>query len=203
MNSIQYRALNEAWYLQVKSVLDGEKESWFVTFSFPFNIRRPVAEEKLKEWIRRLRQTLCLKEDEIFFVCVFAQQIREVLHIHMVLKALGLSNLDRKRWENKWTEITGQKEVKTSTKIRTHRHPGVIRRRNGEETTITSVIEYEKEVIDTEIRYKGGGTCKIHPVQKDCKGYTPEGVARYIVARHNREVSSDIQFSGRANGIFS
>jgi hypothetical protein len=170
MNSIQYRALNEAWYLQLKSFLDSERECWFATFSFPFNIRRPVAEEKLKEWIRRLRQTLCLKKDEIFYVYMFAQQIREVLHIHMVLKALGLSNLDRKRWENKWTEITGQKEVNYSTRIRNHRHPGVVRRRNGEGTVVTSVVEYEKEVICTEFRYRGGGTCKIHPVQKDVRG---------------------------------
>lgn len=203
MSSVQYRGLNGAWYLQMKRFLEDSEESWFATFSFPFNIRRSVAEEKFKDWIRRLRQVLRLREEEVSCESVYAQQKREVLHIHALITAEGLSKLDRSRWENKWTEITGQKEVKTSTKIRTHRHPGVIRRRNGEETVVTSVTEYEKEVIDTEIRHKGAGTCRIKPVQKDGKGYTPEGVVGYIVARHSREVSSDIQFSGRANGIFT
>jgi len=202
MERIHYRGLNEAWYLQLKWLLEGNQECWFVTFSFPFDVCRPVAEEKLNEWIRRLRQTLGLKEEEISCDYVFARQIRGAFHIHALVTAKGLSKLDRNRWENKWTEITGQKKVMESIQIKTHRHPGVIRRRNEEETVVSSVIEYDEEVIDTETSYRGGGTCRVKPIQKDGKGYTPEGVARYIEARHSREVSSDMQFSGIAGRDF-
>jgi hypothetical protein len=202
VDSIRYRKLNEAWYNHLKGTAEVGEEVWFVTFSFPFNIRPPVAEVKLKEWIRRLRQTLRLSEDQISCEYVYAPQLREVLHIHMVLSAKGLNNLDRKRWENKWTEITGRKNIINSSTIRTHRHAGVVRRRNGEETVAGSVIEYEKEVISSETYCTGGGSCRIEPIQKDGDGYTPEGVAGYIVARHSREVISDMQIIGRASGDF-
>ncbi len=202
MERIQYRRLNEAWYLQLKWLLEGSQECWFVTFSFPFDVRQPVAEEKLNEWIRRLRQALRLKEDEISCDYVLAHQMRGVFHIHALVRAKGLSNLDQNRWENKWMEITGQKEVVKSIQIKTHRHAGVIRRRNAEETVVSSVIEHDEEVIETETCYRGGGTCQVKPIQKDGKGYTAEGVARYIVARHSREVSSDMRFTGSAGRDF-
>lgn len=198
MDNFRCRRLSEAWFLQLTRLLEGGKESWFVTFSFPFNVRRPVAEEKLKEWIRRLRQALDLEEDEIFCEYVLAEQIREVFHIHAVVIARGLSKLDQDRWENKWTEITGQKKIKNCVKIRIHRHPGVIRRRDGEERVASSVIECEKEITNTETYYTGGGTCRVEPIQENPEGYTPPGVAGYIVARHSREVISDMQFIGRA-----
>jgi hypothetical protein len=192
----QYKELNKAWAEFVNRNIENSDHSWFVTFSFPFNIKRPVAEAKVNEWISRLRQTLCLNEDQMFATIVYAPQLREVLHVHTIIGAKGLAGLDRKRWEEKWTEITGRKKTDTSEIVLTHRHAGVIRRRDGEERVVRWVLDVETEAINSHTYYKGGGTCRIKPIAKDGTGYNLEAVARYIVKRHAREVSRDMQIIG-------
>ena len=177
----------------------GDQDTWFVSFTFPIVIGTQSAEEKVKEWLRRLRQTLGLEEDKVFFSYFLAPQLRGVWHIHMEVKAPGLSELSQQRWQEKWAEITGRKVTHEITVHRTQHIPGVVRRRNGEEQVVSSIIKSEKEVIGEQVRYVGGGTCVIRQVgqryvssrrkvQYTC---TVEGIGWYLGKRHSNEMKAD------------
>ncbi|MGA2468360.1 MAG: hypothetical protein ABSH06_28960 [Thermodesulfobacteriota bacterium] len=175
-----------------------EQDTWFVTFTFAIAVGTYTAEEKIKEWLRRLRQTLVLKEDEMFVSSLFAPQDRGVWHVHMEVKAEGLNRLSQQRWEEKWADITGRKVTHEIALHRTHRVPGIIRRRNGEET-VFPIIKWEKEVIGEQVRYVGGGTCVIRQVgrkyissrRKIEYTCTVEGIRWYLEKRHSSEMKAD------------
>jgi hypothetical protein len=179
-------------------------DTWFVTFTFAIAVSTYTAEEKIKEWLRRLRQALVLKEDELFFSYLPSKQQRGVWHVHMVVKATGLSELDQKRWEGKWIEITGRKVIEDLTRHQTHRLPGVIRRRDGEETVVSYIRKSEKEVIGEQTRHVGGGTCKIRQVgqayissrRKQEYVCTVEGIQWYLGKRHSNEMKESHTFLG-------
>jgi hypothetical protein len=180
-----------------------EQDTWFVTFTFPIVIGTQSAEEKVKEWLRRLRQTLVLKENEVFFSYLLAPQSREIWHVHLIVRALGLGQIDQKRWEGKWTEITGRKVIDELTRHRTQHLPGVIRRRGSEETIVSHVIKSEEEVIGRQTHFAGGGTCKIRQVGQNYlsrrkREYicTLEGVNNYLASRHSREMMENSTFIG-------
>lgn len=175
------------------------QDTWFVTFTFAIAVGARTADEKVKEWLRRLRQTLVLREDEIFVSYFPSEQQRGVWHIHMEVKAPGLSELSQQRWEEKWSEITGRKVTHEITVHRTQHMPGVIRRRNGEQSTVSTIIKSEEEVIGQQSRYVGGGTCKIRQVgrryvssrRKVEYTCTVEGIGWYLGKRHSSEMKCD------------
>jgi len=181
----------------------GEQDTWFVTFTFPIVIREKKAEEKVKEWLRRLRQTLGFKEKQIFSSYFLAPQLRGIWHVHMIVRATGLSHLDQTKWEGKWIEITGRKVTEEFTRHHTHRLPGVIRRRDSEETVVSYVRKSEKEVIAQQTRFVGGGTCRIEQVGQTYKSRsnreyvcTLDGISHYLESRHSREMKESHQFIG-------
>jgi hypothetical protein len=185
------------------NMVQGEQDTWFVTFTFPIVIGEQMAEGKVKEWLRRLRQTLGLKEEQIFSSYFLAPQLRGVWHIHMVVKATGLSQLDHRRWEGKWIEITGRKVTEDLTRHHTHRLPGVKRRRDGVETVVSYIRKSEKEVIAQQTRFVGGGTCRIEQVGQTYKSRrnreyvcTLDGIRHYLESRHSREMKESHQFLG-------
>jgi hypothetical protein len=179
-------------------------DTWFVTFTFAIAVGIHTAEEKIKEWLRRLRQTLVLREDEVFVSYFLSEQQRGVWHIHMEVKAPGLSELSQQRWEEKWAEITGRKVTHEITVHRTQHIPGIVRRRNGEEQVVSLIIKSEKEVIGEQTRYVGGGTCKIRQVgqtyissrRKQEYVCTVEGIQWYLGKRHSNEMKESHTFLG-------
>jgi hypothetical protein len=181
----------------------GEQDTWFVTFTFPIVIGEQKAEERVKEWLRRLRQTLGLEEEQIFSSHFPALQLRGVWHVHLIVRAKGLSQLDQKRWEGKWIEITGRKVIEDLTRHHTHRLPGVIRRRDGEETVVSHIRKSEEEIITQQICFVGGGTCKIKQVGQTYKSRrnreyvcTLEGINNYLASRHSHEMAQSPSFLG-------
>jgi hypothetical protein len=194
-NNTSYPKGNMGW---------GEQDTWFVSFTFPIVIGTQSAEEKVKEWLRRLRQTLGLKEEQIFSSYLLAPQSREIWHVHLIVRAIGLSQLDQKRWEGKWTEITGRKVTHEITVHRTQHIPGVVRRRNSEEQVVSLIIKSEKEVIGEQTRYVGGGTCVIRQVgrryissrRKQEYVCTVEGIQWYLGKRHSNEMKESHTFLG-------
>jgi len=180
-----------------------ERATWFVTFTFPIVIEEHTAEEKVKEWLRRLRQSLGLKEEQIFSSYFLAPQLRGVWHVHLIVNAIGLNQLDQKKWEGKWAEITGRKVTEDLTHHHTHRLPGVIRRRGGEKTVVSYVRKSEKEIIAQQIHFVGGGTCRVRQVgqtylSRRNREYvcTLEGISHYLTKRHSREMMESHQFVG-------
>jgi hypothetical protein len=177
----------------------GEQDTWFVTFTFPIAIGEQKAEERVKEWLRRLRQTLALREDEVFVSYLLARQLRGVWHAHMEVKVQGLSKLDHKKWESKWSDITGRKVTNEITIHKTRRIPGIKRRRNGEEQVVSSIIKSEKKVVGEESHYVGGGTCMIMQVgqkylssrRKQEYVCTISGIRNYLACRHSSEMKAD------------
>lgn len=183
----------------------GEQDTWFVTFTFAIAIGTYTAEEKIREWLRRLRQTLVLKEDEMFVSSLFAPQDRGVWHVHMEVKAEGLNRLSQQRWEEKWVEITGRRVVEEVRKYETVRVPGVIRRRCGCPDSVTYIREPWSYVVGENVKFVGGGTCKIRQVgqtyqSRSNKQYvcTVEGIRNYLTKRHSHEMDQDYnhQFLG-------
>lgn len=175
------------------------EDSWFVTFTFPIVVSSYTADKKIKEWLRRLRQTLVLKEDEIFYSYLSKEQLRGVWHIHMEVKAPGLSELSQQRWEEKWAEITGIKKVEEVRKYDTVRVPGIIRRRSGCPDSVTYIREPWSYVVDENVKHVGGGTCVIRQVgQKYVSSRrkieytcTVEGIRWYLEKRHSSEMKCD------------
>lgn len=181
----------------------GEQDTWFVSFTFPIVIGTQSVEEKVKEWLRRLRQTLGLEEEQIFSSYLLAPQSREIWHVHLIVRAIGLSQLDQKRWEAKWIDITGRKVIDELTRHHTDHLPGVIRRRGGEETIVSHVIKSEEEVIGRQTHFVGGGTCKIRQIGQNYlsrrkREYvcTLEGINNYLASRHSREMIESSTFIG-------
>lgn len=185
------------------------EDRWFLTFTFPMAIRFQsqfthghdlcTGDEKIKEWLRRLRQTLRLKEDEIFYSYFPAEQQRGTWHVHMEIKAEGLSELSQQRWEEKWSEITGRKVVEEVRKYETVRVPGVIRRRSGCPDSVTYIREPWSYVVDENVKFVGGGTCKIRQVgqryvsSRRKKEYicSVDGFRWYLGKRHSNDMKCD------------
>lgn len=187
--------LSDAWTKELVSILSSEEDVWWATFTFAFDIPKATAEERLNEFIRRLRQALGLKEKEISFYPIFSLQQRKVWHIHTIIIVKGLFELDPARWERKWEEMTAfKKESLVYTKFKTRRQPSVIRRRGGKEQIVRYIRAVQNEEVKT-TQLVGGGTCEIIPVGWD-KEYTPERVAGYLLARHSYEIILDLEFKG-------
>jgi len=182
----------------------GEQDTWFVTFTFAIAVGIYTAEEKIKEWLRRLRQTLVLNEENMFVSYLFAPQDRGVWHIHMEVKAEGLNRLSQQRWEEKWTEITGRKVTEELRKYETVRVPAVIRRRCGQQDVVTYIREPWSYVVSEISHYTGGGTCKIRQVgqtyissrRKQEYVCTVEGIQWYLGKRHSNEIKESHTFLG-------
>lgn len=102
---MDYKEIEKAYFWMLKEfTMMGEV--WFVTLSFKFNVDLPIAQRNVKEWLRRLGQVLHLKKDEIEVYVVFDYQIREVLHVHLLVKSKGLHKLNPQIWEDKWGDIS-------------------------------------------------------------------------------------------------
>lgn len=176
-----------------------ETDTWFVSLVPP----RPMGREKMigfvREWIHRLSQALRIDEDDIECHDITAPQIEDgKWHVHLILKAPGLSKQNQSWWEEKWGQITGNKKVTTTPTYKTipYDETRCIRRRPGEEEK--RVVTHMREVwVDSRlnlVKYTGGGTCKIKQVgsnyiSRNNQSYTctPKGIASYLVKRHDPE----------------
>jgi len=76
---------------------------WFVTMTFKTFIDPGRAWRLLQLWLGRLRQSY---EDKggrrLRWVCATEWQQRDVVHFHLLIAGVGLSELSRKRWEVRW-----------------------------------------------------------------------------------------------------
>jgi hypothetical protein len=176
----------------------GVQDTWFVTFTFAIAVGTHTAEGKIREWLRRLRQTLVLNEEDMFVSYLFAPQDRGVWHIHMEVKAEGLNRLSQQRWEEKWSEITGRRVVEEITKHETTRVPAIIRRREGCPDSVTYTRNVTINVMGENAHYIGGGTCKIRQVGQTYQGRrnqdyvcTREGIRHYLETRHSHDFNQD------------
>ena len=177
INSDFQAQLEDGYYTLIRDSME-YGECWFVTLSFAFNISRYTAEQKVKEWLRRLGQVLKLKEHEMQVEYIFAYQSREVLHCHLIVAAKGLHQLDHERWEDKWLQITGQAKHDDD-------YDSDVYYTGQGSACIKEIVNDESEEEDEE-----------EDEEEEC--YTPERVANYLVARHSYEVCHDLQFYGRA-----
>jgi hypothetical protein len=189
--------LQKGWVEFLDHIMNREsREKWFVTLSFPFNVPRPIAEKKKKEWVRRLSQALkdSGKDGKVGYTCITAQQQREVLHFHLIVFADGLDRLDKSRWEKKWEEVTAWKRfISKGFTVSYRNKPKLIRRRNinGEIQEVVKMDRIAELGYQGKTRFKSlsGGTCKILP--------TFPTVSKYLCNRHNfRNEGSDIVLKG-------
>lgn len=76
---------------------------WFVTLTFKTFVESWRSWVLLKSWLGHLRQGY---EDKggyrLRWICATEWQIREVVHFHLLISGVGLSELSRKRWEVRW-----------------------------------------------------------------------------------------------------
>jgi len=81
---------------------------WFVTLTFKTFIQDWKSLELLKKWIGHLRNGY---EDKggcrLRWICATEWQRRSVVHFHLLISGVGLSELSRKRWEVRWEAIDG------------------------------------------------------------------------------------------------
>ena len=77
---------------------------WFVTLTFKTFIENWRAWMLFQKWIGHLRQSYqdLQGSDRLRWICATEWQIREVVHYHLLISGLGLSDLSRKRWEKRW-----------------------------------------------------------------------------------------------------
>lgn len=78
-------------------------EVWFVTITFKTFIDNWKSWVLLKRWLSNLSEGY---EDKggfrLRWICATEWQIREVVHFHLLISGVGLSELSRKRWEVRW-----------------------------------------------------------------------------------------------------
>ncbi len=175
---VKNSALREAQYaLFCRLVSEAPGECWFDTFTHPSEVSEAKARENVEEWLRRLRQRLAPARVEAWPVFEL-QPLRQVWHCHVVVKAKGLDNLDKKRWSRKWFEITAKRVKKPKTTLEEVMAVFAIRRRRG-----LPDLRIKKPVAvpsnDFEWSYRNGGTSDIADAE------TPEGVIGYIMCRHD------------------
>jgi hypothetical protein len=173
----QERFVRSAWSEMLESGLTGVamEDRWFSTLTFPFNVSRPVAEKKRNEWLERLEQAL--KDSgggDLHWQCVREEQIREVLHYHLVIWGNGLRKLPRERWEQRWKIITGQKKQIGIPILEKNQRIKVIRRRTGSETIVRTEPTYEFNYAKSHWVTRNGSSCKIKSV------HHPKGLTNYM-----------------------
>jgi hypothetical protein len=80
-----------------------QPDVWFVTLTFKTFIDNWKAWVLLKRWLGHLRQGY---EDKggcrLRWICATEWQVRNVVHFHLLISGVGLSELSRKRWEVRW-----------------------------------------------------------------------------------------------------
>lgn len=82
---------------------------WFVTLTFKTLVDNLKALLLLKRWLGHLRQSCEDKGGcQLRWICTTEWQIREVVHYHLLITGVGLSDLSRKRWEVRWEAIDGR-----------------------------------------------------------------------------------------------
>lgn len=86
---------------------------WFVSLTFKTYVYEKRAFTILKKWLGHLRQAYedrpaanetagSTRRGQLRWIIATEWQIREVVHFHLLISGLGLSELSRKRWEVRW-----------------------------------------------------------------------------------------------------
>lgn len=76
---------------------------WFVSVTFKRNVSGYRAWGLLSGWLRRLKEGYKHKGGlELRWICATEWQLRGVIHFHLLIAGVGLSELSRKRWEVRW-----------------------------------------------------------------------------------------------------
>jgi hypothetical protein len=82
---------------------------WFVTLTFKTFVSTDKTLTLLKRWLGHLRQGYEDKGSiQLRWICATEWQIRKVVHYHLLIAGVGLSELSRKRWEVRWETIDGR-----------------------------------------------------------------------------------------------
>ena len=211
---MDYKEVENGWFYLLKEFMLKGKV-WFVTLSFKFNVERPVAERNVKEWLRRLRQVLHIKEDEMEVYAVFDYQVREVFHVHLLVKANGLFSLKPSIWEDKWFDVSNLNHTakivlidNTSNDIEgfcNHKNDASKDEEKDEEEQEEFFYETEESylaVMEQEDRKKpkkkhNGYLFEGYDEEEDDdEFYQPEKVAGYLLARHSHEITASMEFWG-------
>lgn len=76
---------------------------WFVTLTFKTFVEDWKSWVLLKRWLGHLRQSYEDKGGwQLRWICATEWQIRQVVHFHLLISGVGLSDVSRKRWESRW-----------------------------------------------------------------------------------------------------
>jgi hypothetical protein len=89
------------WSVSRKNML-----AWFVTMTFKQEESYRSADKMLRIWIGRLTQSLIDSGGtQLRWIRATEWQIREVIHFHLLIQAIGLDLLSRKSWECRWESL--------------------------------------------------------------------------------------------------
>jgi hypothetical protein len=76
---------------------------WFVTLTFKTFIEQWRSYKLLNKWLGHLRQGYEDKGGhQLRWILATEWQVRNVVHYHLLISGIGLSELSRKRWEVRW-----------------------------------------------------------------------------------------------------
>jgi hypothetical protein len=76
---------------------------WFGTFTFKTFVTDTKSTKLLIAWVGRLKQAYDDKgSHRLRWICATEWQRRDVVHFHLLISGVGLSELSRKRWEVRW-----------------------------------------------------------------------------------------------------
>lgn len=91
---------------------------WFATLTFRKDVSLPRAENLVREYIRRLSVAVGGhprgKATRLRYALAREYQQRGVIHYHVIIHGVGLSNLSRRRWEEKWNRMAGYARIGTA-----------------------------------------------------------------------------------------
>lgn len=107
---MSYKEVEQGYFDWLVEFMSDE-ECWFATLIFK-NPNTPTweMEKKAKEWLSRLCGALHIKLSEVEVRYVFDANWAGM---HLLIKAPGVSGLDRHRWEDKWASmVEGSAKIK-------------------------------------------------------------------------------------------
>ena len=85
-------------------------DTWFWTGTFRFDVSQGRADACWRDYIRRLEDAVNQRTKgtvRLRYVLATEMQVRGTVHFHAIIHVKGLSQLSRRRWEERWNWMAG------------------------------------------------------------------------------------------------
>jgi len=118
------------------------QSAWFVNQTFKQYQETRSAKRLFRTWVGRLKEALeSSGGGQLRWVLATEWQIREVIHFHSLVQGLGMDQLSRMRWEDRWETM--------------NRNAGFCRIYNADRKAAPYLAKYTSKALGGELEWGG------------------------------------------------